>query len=203
MDDGGPSQGTATPPRSRPILSVPTRRGPALRPARDVQLRDPVRCSSTMETMRVLSRALALTLPLALVVACSMDTPNGESCLPGDFAPITLSDGGSGFVECLPDGSAYALYSGPDPNTPPDANVPEGGDAAVSCSTANGAQLGFMCTGCSVDSDGTSNCASGLVCYDFPNKGGYLCTRPCTPGNASTVCPPPSAGCGNNGTCKP
>jgi hypothetical protein len=158
-----------------------------------------------MAKMRALARALALALSLVAFAACSMSTPNGESCLPGDFEPITLVDGGAGFLQCIADGSAYLLYSGPDPNALPDANVTEGGaDAAVSCSTANGTKLGFMCTGCTLEPDGvTSDCATGLVCFDFPNKGGYLCTRPCTPGNASTVCPAPSAGCGNNGNCKP
>ena len=107
---------------------------------------------------------------------------------------------------CSADAGAYVAYSGPDPNVPPDSGPLEAGeeesgaDAATSqCSTAGGEKLGFMCPGCSVDGD----CQSGLVCFDFPNKTGNICTRACTPAQQSTLCPPPSEGCGNNGHCKP
>jgi len=151
-----------------------------------------------MRAMRVLARAIALALPIVVVAACSMDPPNGEECLPGDYTSILLADGGHGFLKCVPDGSAYALYDGPDPNALPDANLEDGGDAAAACTPVNG-KIPFMCFGCTVNSDCVTD-----DCFSFPNKGGNLCTLACTPGNADTVCPMPlTAGCGNNGNCKP
>jgi hypothetical protein len=130
--------------------------------------------------------------PLALLfvlAGCADQASHGEACLPGDFI-ARGDDGGEELYRCSPDGAAYEPYDGPDPNLVPDAN---------SCSAAQGAKLAFMCPGCTTDAD----CAEGLVCFDFPNKGGFLCTRTCTPATAATDCPAPSEGCGNNGHCKP
>ncbi len=148
-----------------------------------------------MQTMRVLARALALALPVAIVAACSMNAPNGQACEPGDYVPITLVDGGAGFMQCLHDGTAYVLYSGPDPNAVPDASVPDGGDAGAMCSTANGEKLGFTCPGCTSDSD----CSAGLECFPF-NNFGPRCTHTC---KSASDCASPSPGCGNMGVCKP
>jgi hypothetical protein len=147
--------------------------------------------------MRVLARAFAVALPLAIIAACSMQPPNGEYCEPGDYQSFVQTDGGPGFLKCLPNGSAYVLYSGPDPNFVPDASLPEGGDAAALCTMVDG-KIPYMCFGCVTASD----CVSGLVCEPFTNKGGYLCTLPC---KSLSDCPanPNSAGCGNSGYCKP
>lgn len=135
-------------------------------------------------------RARCAPLALLLVLAsCTDPATHGEACLPGDFIART-GDGGEELYRCSPDGAAYEPYDGPDPNVVPDAN---------SCTTAQGAKLGFMCPGCTADAD----CAEGLVCFDFPNKGGFLCTRVCATATAATDCPAPSEGCGNNGHCKP
>jgi hypothetical protein len=147
-----------------------------------------------MITMRLGARALwgiAGSIGL-LVVACGGET-NTEECLPGDFQAVALADGGSSLLRCTNDGGGYVPYDGPDPNTPMDASVPDAASGGT-----NGEALGYFCFGCSA----TSPCAPGLVCEDFPNKGGYLCTLACTSATAS-VCVAPSAGCGNNGTCKP
>ncbi len=153
---------------------------------------------------RRLGRSLSLAAFLALVgldAACGGQTALSEECLPGDYQAIRLGDGGSGFLVCDPAGTAYIPYEGPDPNVPPAASSADAGseDAAAACSTAGGAKLGFMCPGCATDDD----CQSGLVCFDFPNKTGNLCTRDCTPPQQAALCPPPSEGCGNNGHCKP
>jgi hypothetical protein len=147
--------------------------------------------------MRVLARALATALPLAVVVACSTQTQNGENCEPGDFTSVTLDDGGAGFLQCVKDGSAYAPFNGANPNAVRDAAVPDGGDAAALCAPVNG-KLPYMCFGCATATD----CESGLSCAPFPNKGGNLCTYPC---KSATDCPanPNSDGCGNSGFCKP
>jgi hypothetical protein len=143
-------------------------------------------------------RALSLAVPLFVVTACGMTTSNSEYCDPGDYIlGPPLADGGVTYARCLGDGSAYVTYGGPDPNDVPDANVP---DTGASCSTAGGQKLGFMCAGCT----STSSCGTyegiQMDCAPFPNKGGNLCSIPCT---AATVCGPPSAGCGNSGYCKP
>jgi hypothetical protein len=130
---------------------------------------------------------------LALLAGCSDGVPNGEACHPGDYQVAPLADGGSGLTQCVADGGGYAPYEGPDPNA-----IQPAVDAGA-CGATPGAKLGFMCTGCGEDSD----CAAGMVCFSFPNKGGNLCTRVCTSANASSVCPAPSEGCGNNGHCKP
>ncbi len=147
-----------------------------------------------------------VALLLAGLGACGGEISTGEECLPGDFQSTTLADGGKALLQCVLDGSAYAPYDGPDPNVPPDAGPSApgsdaGDDASApgACSTLGGAKLGFMCPGCSTSAD----CQSGLVCFDFPNKTGNICTRNCTPAQQSTLCPPPSEGCGNNGHCKP
>jgi hypothetical protein len=130
--------------------------------------------------------------------------PRSEECLPGDFEALALEDGGSGFLRCNRDGSAYVPFDGPNPNdlpdvTPPDTGAADAPPATATCSAAGGAKLGFMCPGCATDAD----CQAGLVCFDFPNKTGNICTRKCTPAEQSTLCPPPSAACGNSGYCKP
>jgi hypothetical protein len=129
-----------------------------------------------------------------------MTTGNSEYCDPGDFAAFSLADGGAGFYQCLGDGSAYVLYSGPNPNEPPE----DAGsyDAAGACSTAGGQKLGFMCAGCTTNEDCGTQDGMPMVCFSFPNKGGNLCTLSCTTATSS-VCVAPSAGCGNNGHCKP
>jgi hypothetical protein len=152
-------------------------------------------------------RTVALTSAfLCALSACEGATARSEECVPGDFelAPGgDGDDGGSRFLLCSGDGSAYEPYDGPNPNIPADAPAPDtGAPDAISpsaCSVAGGAKLGFMCAGCMTDAD----CQAGLVCFDFPNKTGNVCTRNCTTANQSTVCPPPSEGCGNNGHCKP
>ena len=141
-----------------------------------------------------------------VVAACEGDTARSEACLPGDFEVSVLADGGSGFLECNLSGTAYEPYEGPNPNLPPDSGPTSSVDASdadavqpSACSTAGGVKLGFMCPGCTMDGD----CQTGLVCFDFPNKTGNICTRACTPAQQSTLCPAPSEGCGHNGHCKP
>jgi hypothetical protein len=147
----------------------------------------------------------ALAVLGALGSGCGGETARSEECLPLDFEAVVLADGGAGLLRCNPSGTAYVPYDGPDPNVPLDAGAPEGGepgteeDAAAACSKAGGSKLGFMCPGCSTDTD----CQAGLVCFDFPNKTGNICTRDCTPAQQATLCPAPSEGCGNNGHCKP
>jgi hypothetical protein len=156
-----------------------------------------------MAMMERHGRALAAILLAAialLVFACEGATQRSEECLPGDFEAVKLADGGPGFLRCNNEGGAYVPYDGSNPNTPGDSALPDAGeDAAPRCSTANGQKLGFMCPGCVTNADCESN-----DCFSFPNKGGNLCTYPCTSANAAAVCVPPySAGCGNNGNCKP
>jgi hypothetical protein len=163
-------------------------------------------------TIGVHARALRLVfgfaaLPLlgAISGGCGGETARSEECLPLDFEAVVLADGGAGFLRCNASGTAYVPYDGPDPSLPLDAGSPDTGptgtegDAATACSKAGGAKLGFMCPGCSADTD----CQTGLVCFDFPNKTGNICTRDCTPAQQATLCPAPSEGCGNNGHCKP
>jgi len=152
-----------------------------------------------MGTMR---RAWVLALIGALAAAfaaCDTETPNSDACSPGDFERIALADGGASFLQCTAEGGAYVAYDGPDPNALADVAVADAsGDAPSACDpAANGGKLPFMCFGCTVDGD----CAAGLVCFSFPNKGGNVCTRVCS---TASQCPtPPSGGCGNNGHCKP
>lgn len=148
---------------------------------------------------RELGSVLGSIAALVAIAGCG-ETARSEACAPGDFEPAPLGDGGSGFLRCSGDGSAYLAYDGPDPNAPPDAGTADAGTGEVgapsACSTSPGA-IGFMCPGCATDSD----CAPGLVCFPFVNKtGGNLCTRSC---KDPTSCPSPSTGCGNNGHCKP
>ncbi len=149
-----------------------------------------------MATMGLRARCLAMLFACIGLVSfgCNGATANSEQCLPGDFETVGLADGGSGFLRCGNEGGAYSPYDGPNPNVLPDASAAD----AAACG-ANGALLGYFCSGCTTN----SNCASGLDCTPFPNKGGNICTPECTSANASAVCVPPSAGCGNNGHCKP
>jgi hypothetical protein len=127
------------------------------------------------------------------LLACNTQTENSEECVPGDFQAISLSDGGSGFLRCSNDGGGYEEYDGSNPNTPPDANVPDAG----ACMVGTG-QVGYFCA-CTQQSD----CVSGLDCTPFVNKvGGSICTPECTTATAQ-ICTAPSMGCGNNGHCKP
>jgi hypothetical protein len=145
-------------------------------------------------------RVLYVAVPLSLVAltACGMTTSNSEYCDPGDYVSAPpLEDGGPAFYRCVGDGSTYTPYSGPNPNELADANVP---DTGATCSTAGGQKLGFMCPGCNTNGDCGTYEGIAMDCEPFPNKGGNLCTIPCT---AATVCGPPSVGCGNNGHCKP
>jgi hypothetical protein len=149
-----------------------------------------------MAKMRLGARRLGMVFGSIglLVVACNWQTTNSEECLPADFEAVPLADGGTGLLRCTNEGGAYVPYDGPDPSTPMDASAPD----AAACG-ANGAPLGYFCFGCST----TNPCAAGLTCEPFPNKGGNLCTPACTPATAAALCVPPSAGCGNNGHCKP
>jgi len=45
----------------------------------------------------------------------------------------------------------------------------------------------------------TTDCADGLLCYDF-NAKGMLCTKMCA---SAADCPAPSSGCNGMGYCKP
>jgi hypothetical protein len=38
------------------------------------------------------------------------------------------------------------------------------------------------------------------VCYEFGDRGAYVCTQACA---TADDCPAPSAGCNNKGVCKP
>ena len=143
---------------------------------------------------RRLSKAVRAGALIASVAVCACAPANSEECLPGDYEAVTLTDGGRGLLRCENDGGGYVPYSGPDPNALPDANVPD----AAACG-ADGHKLTYFCAGCSTNGD----CAPGLDCTPFPNKGGNICTPECTSANASALCLPPSAGCGNNGHCKP
>jgi hypothetical protein len=136
---------------------------------------------------------VALVASSALV-ACSTQAPNGEACAPGDFVRVALPDGGVGYDECALDGSTYAPYDGPDPNIPIDA-----GDSGLNRPCEAGAPYGYMCAGCSVDTD--CDPGHGLECKIFPSRGGGVCTLPC---QTDIECPPPALGCGaNNGHCRP
>jgi hypothetical protein len=142
--------------------------------------------------MRTPARALALVATAILIAACGGDGPNSDACAPGDFVRVTLDDGGAGYLRCAADGGGYLPFDG-DPNVPVDA----GNIDAGTCDTTENAHLGaFMCAGCTDD----SQCTSSLVCFVFVNKGGGRCTKSCT---SNADCPLPSAGCGNNGHCKP
>jgi hypothetical protein len=145
-----------------------------------------------MATMRLLARAAAASVFAFFVAACASDGPNADECAPGDFVRVTLADGGAGYMQCASDGGGYAPYDG-DPNVPADAGDLDAG----ACDLTEGAHLGvFMCAGCTDD----TQCASGLVCFSFANKGGGRCTRVCT---SNADCPAPANGCGNNGHCRP
>ena len=155
-----------------------------------------------MTTMRLAMRArrelgtrLASIAGLfVLLAACNTETANSEACYPGDFEAVTLANGTTELLRCGAEGGAYSPYDGPDPNAIPDANKPDTGACG-----ANGTKLGYFCNGCTTNTD----CVSGLDCEPFPNKGGNICTPECTSANASMLCVAPSAGCGNNGHCKP
>jgi hypothetical protein len=151
---------------------------------------------SKMATMGYPARAIRTVIGsgFCLLVASCGQTTSSMECLPGDFEAVTRADGGEDLLRCGADGGAYLPYDGPDPNALPDANVPD----ATACG-ADGQKLGYFCHGCSTNSD----CAAGLDCQDFTNKGGNICTPECTSATASVVCVAPSEGCGNNGHCKP
>ncbi len=149
-----------------------------------------------MTRMRLGARALMVilgsTATAILIGACEGQTANSEDCLPGDYATMTLEDGGQGFIRCSNEGGGYEPYSGSNPNALPDAKAAE-------ASVCGAVPLGYFCS-CTEQ----AQCASGLDCTPFVNKvGGSICTPACTTGNANMLCVPPSQGCGNNGHCKP
>ena len=164
-----------------------------------ITMRLPLRVSPAR--VRALREVGAVLGSLALLAACSTETAKSEECYPGDYQVVTLPNGTTEYYVCSADAGAYVPNDGSNPNALPDANepdtsLPDGGSSAPPTTCTPG-DLGFMCAGCTTNAD----CAPGLglVCFPFPNKGGNLCTLDC-PGNP---CPPPSAGCGNNGHCKP
>jgi hypothetical protein len=131
-----------------------------------------------------------------LIVACKEEgLTNGQQCYPGDFeyADAAVSPDGArvtSYLKCTGDGAAYEPYDG-DPNA-----ISEGGEAIDTiCDLGQEPKLGFMCPGCTTD----DQCTTGH-CQVFNNKGNH-CSHACT---SNLDCQtPPSAGCGNNGFCKP
>lgn len=146
--------------------------------------------------MRRLLGTCMLAGAAVMSAACSEDGASSEACYPGDFAyGDAAADGAVTYRRCVANGSSYAPYEGdptsvPDAGAAPDVSAP---DASSSCDPSAG-PMAFMCGGCATN----DQCADG-VCFSF-NKKGARCTHSCT---TALDCPAPSAGCGNQGVCKP
>ncbi len=152
-----------------------------------------------MSRGRSISRDLfALTLAAAAFVACS-STSGGQACSPGDAQGCACPDGSQGLSTCEADAAAYgACACGSDAGIK-DAAPSEAAsrDAASDAAPDVGTEAQYM-QSCIFADGGPGNCAPGLTCFLFPNRGAH-CSHSCT---QSSDCAPPSPGCNGMGECK-
>lgn len=73
-----------------------------------------------------------------------------------------------------------------------------GTSSSSSSSSGDAASANVAFAGACEAPGAQSNCAEGLTCRDYPNKGKSLCTHPCS-GDAD--CEAPSGKCGGQGFC--